>query len=268
MGEFSNAIVNPDSGGYIMEMEEFDELDKLNKIETRNKPQNDIEDNYEMITAEEEKAMVMVENVVSDDEENIYNEDEISIYETEEKYGQKACKPNKEVFTIKGSFDILHLHHEKTKNAITPTLWCADSGASRHVTGNLNCLKNIRNVTGVEAVVIGNGKTCSIEKIGDMKGWIRNDERMLTQITLKNVAFISGIELSLFSINTEVQNQDMDLISQRIKNTTAKIIVLENKKITYKFDKLLKTKTSYLCAMEVFDEYQDMVYYNEEAEIK
>ncbi|KAF9665681.1 hypothetical protein SADUNF_Sadunf16G0148700 [Salix dunnii] len=50
---------------------------------------------------------------------------------------------------------------------ITDTEWTADTGASNHMTGKLGMLTNIRQYTGDESVLIGDGSSMPILAIGD-----------------------------------------------------------------------------------------------------
>ena len=83
--------------------------------------------------------------------------------------------------------------------------WVLDSGASHHITGNMDLLTNIRKVSKYTTITFANGTTTEAKYMGDAFVKARGNKIIM----LENVFYISSAAANLFSISQAINRGSM-----------------------------------------------------------
>ena len=136
----------------------------------------------------------------------------------------------------------LALGSPKEIENLDTSLWLGDTGASCHMTNNLDGMFNRTKID--SGIVFGNGQRLKAECIGDKRGLVVQKDRSKSPILMKNVKCVPQLYCNLFSI-TAALGEGCKLTGD-IKNLT----LMKNDKI-YVFDRKVKSGKSTLFAMKI-----------------
>ena len=117
-------------------------------------------------------------------------------------------------------------------------LWIADSGATGHMTANLEGMVNVRDVN--ENIIIADDSKVRAEKIGDLKLKPTNST---TTLTLKDVWYIPTLGSNLLSV-TKATRAGFQLRNE------GNVLIFKKDGHEIKFNKEIKTKRGHVMAME------------------
>ena len=82
-------------------------------------------------------------------------------------------------------------------------IWIADSGASMHMSKDLEGMFDLQDVN--ISIAIGDGKKLTTTKIGKYRGTIMDSEGNPRKITLTNVSYVPELKVNLFSLTTVME---------------------------------------------------------------
>ena len=150
----------------------------------------------------------------SDDEDSIGSE------------GESAA-----LFTSPGDFQ---------KNA--PNLWLADSGATSHMGPTDAGMFSARPGTGT--VKVGNGDNCPVRKIGKKKSTVVQSDGSKLDVVLQEYKQVPDLWVHLFSITKAVSD------GWKLSNE-GQMMVLTKGKNKIVFDRIIKSGSGHLCAVEI-----------------
>ncbi|KAI9182401.1 hypothetical protein LWI28_024967 [Acer negundo] len=95
-----------------------------------------------------------------------------------------------------------------TQETLSDPAWCADSGASSHVTNDAGNLNQKREYNGKESLVVGNGEKLNINHVGHAYLPSLNNKNLL----LKDILYVPSIEKNLISISQLTSYNDVNVI--------------------------------------------------------
>jgi len=130
----------------------------------------------------------------------------------------------------------------KNSNIFVATnTWIADSGASCRMTNSDEDMNDAKMID--EFVKIGNGKEMRATKMGYVTRMVKQLDGTSKKVTLK-VKFVHDLWINLFSLTKPLEN------GSKLGNDVIYITISKGD-TTIKFDKILKTKTGFVGAVEV-----------------
>eukprot|EP00833_Pecoramyces_ruminatium_P010547 jgi/Orpsp1_1/1184579/evm.model.c7180000090085.1 len=112
------------------------------------------------------------------------------------------------------------INENKISDEIIP--WTLDSGATFHMTGNINCLTNVRKFNRI--IYFPNGGYVRSKNIGDYIGYVNNNK-----IVLKDVLYIPVFKKSLLSVDC-LSDRYYKTVFHRTKNKNRVAIYNKYKK--------------------------------------
>ena len=122
-------------------------------------------------------------------------------------------------------------------------LFIADSGASCHMSGSLIGMTNLRNCN--DKMKIADNLTSRAEKIGDKRGYIITSEGKKKKIVLEDCKYVPALgPINLSSTTKAISN------GYKLGNE-GRAITLKRGKDKIVFDKEVKTKDGYVCAIKM-----------------
>ena len=136
----------------------------------------------------------------------------------------------------------LALGNPKEIENMDTSLWLGDTGASCHMTNNLEGMFNRTKVD--SGIVFGNGQRLKAEYIGDKRGLVVQKDGSKAPILMRNVKYVPQLYCNLFSI-TAALGEGCKLAGD-IKSLT-----LMKKDKIYVFDRKVKSGKSTLFAMKI-----------------
>jgi hypothetical protein len=124
-------------------------------------------------------------------------------------------------------------------------IYIGNSGASCHMVHLSEGMYNIKNIK--ERITIGNGQYIKALKIGKKKqGMIKLDDGTVMKVVVNNVKYVLEFaRYNLFSITQAISSGWM-------LGNEGKTILLKNRSLVLKFNKMLKTKSGHVAGAEIF----------------
>lgn len=147
-----------------------------------------------------------------------------------------------EDLALKGLDEVRELSH----------LFIADSGASVHMTGSSAGMINVRDCD--IQVKIANGGMAKATKVGDKRCYVKDKEGKKNYFTLANCKYVPDLgSLNLCSLTKGIE-------SGCNLGNTGKFITMKKGNFELMFDKEVKTRSDYVCAVKVyFDKDEESV---------
>jgi len=124
-------------------------------------------------------------------------------------------------------------------------IWIADTGATSHMTNNLEGMYDITDTT--SGVRLGDGKVISSVKTGKLNGIFQQKDGTKMEVTLQNVKYVPNLSCNLFSV-VAAMTQGCKLIGERKNNET--IMSLTKGAFKIVFDQQIKTGSVDLLGIE------------------
>ena len=121
-------------------------------------------------------------------------------------------------------------------------LWVGDTGASCHMTNNLDGMINIRD--NKSPIQIGTGEAVESTQIGDKRLRIVQSDGEINNIILKDCKYVPELFTNLFSITKALDN-DWKISNEGIK------MQLSKDDFSFEFDQVLRTETGAITAVEM-----------------
>ena len=126
----------------------------------------------------------------------------------------------------------------------TESTWILDSGSTRHVTGDLSLLIDIKDNDNGETAKIGNGTRLDITKTGCIVGTTLQKNGIENKVRINNVAYIPELKMNLLSMNRFIRS------GATITNTNETIYITNNER-TLTFDQQIDFRDSFLSSLRI-----------------
>ena len=103
-----------------------------------------------------------------------------------------------------------------------PEIWIADTAATVHMSSHRKGLENIKKLTRIDTITMGNGTQESVQETADVVGCIRDSQTNETKnIRIQNVSILPNGQFNLFSIS-QMLNKGWKLAGDNDKITISK----------------------------------------------
>ena len=132
---------------------------------------------------------------------------------------------------------------------LDPTVWIGDTGASTHIKGTVDGMKDLRDAAETDQIEFGNGETLKATKIGTWTGMVKDNSGTTIPFTLTDVKVVPGIHYNLFSL-TAALTKGATLGS---KDDT---ITITKGNTTIPFDTKVKSGQGHVCGLRMIDSKQ------------
>jgi hypothetical protein len=87
---------------------------------------------------------------------------------------------------------------------LTNEIWIGDSGACGHYCNFKEGLMNVKEIC--DEITVGNGKTMTATKVGDLKCKVIQPDGSSLDVTLYEVKYVPELWMNLFSLNKALKN--------------------------------------------------------------
>jgi len=154
-----------------------------------------------------------------------------------------ACEEYEVVFNCveETGMKCVECDRENSNIFVAANTWITDSGVSCHMTNSDKDMTDAKIID--EFVKIGNGKEMRATKIGYITRMVKQRDGITKKVTLE-VKYVPDLWINLFSLTEPLENES------KLGNDGIYITISKGN-TTFKFDKILKTKTGFVGAVEI-----------------
>jgi len=161
----------------------------------------------------------------------------------DEESANVACEEYEVVFNCveETGMKCVECDRENSNIFVAANTWIAESGATCHMTNSDVDMTGVKIID--EFVKIGNGKEMRATKIGYVTRMVKQRDGISKKVTLE-VKYVPDLWINLFSLTKPLEN------GSKLGNDGIHITISKGN-TTIKFDKILKTKTGFVGAVEI-----------------